>query len=111
MMISDAATAVFTVDAGGVKKTVSIYALGLEMDGMARRTRARGLHELADRLATSTSGGSIATDAYVPDRYRGILLEGQPGAPDARPGRGPTSRRPTSSRTPTRTRSRSRRGS
>ena len=39
-MIADASTAVFTIEAGGIKKVVSVYALGLEMEGVADPRRA-----------------------------------------------------------------------
>lgn len=83
--ISDASTAVFTIDAGGVKKTVSIYALGLEIDGMQDGPARAAFAKLASRLGNIDDNGAFATAEYAPERYRGILLEGQPGAPDARP--------------------------
>ena len=83
--ISDAPTAVFTIDAGGVKKTVSIYALGLEIDGMADAPARAAFAKLAKHLGNIDDGGAIATAEYAPEHYRGILLDGQPGAPDARP--------------------------
>jgi hypothetical protein len=83
--IADASTAVFTINAGGLSKTVSIYALGLEMDGMADGPARAAFKRLAERLQTIDTGGSVASEAYVPVAYRGILLEGQPGAPDAKP--------------------------
>ena len=85
MMVSDASTAVFTVNAGGLAKTVSVYALGFEdpqvPDLLARKTLAT----LRDRLLDIDQGGSVKTDLYAPERYRAILLEGQPGAPDQKP--------------------------
>jgi hypothetical protein len=83
--ISDAATAVFTVDAGGVRKTVSIYALGLEIENTPDAPARAAFKKLADRLGNIDDGGAIGTDEYAPERYRGILLDGQPGAPDAKP--------------------------
>jgi len=83
--IADASTAVFTVNAGGLKKTVSIYALGLEMDGMADGPARAAFARLAERLQTIEAGGAFATNEYVPVNYRGVLLEGQPGIPDAKP--------------------------
>jgi hypothetical protein len=83
--IADASTAVFTIDAGGLKKTVSIYALGLEMEGMADGPARAAFAKLAERLQNIDAGGAFATEEYVPVQYRGILLEGQPGVPDARP--------------------------
>lgn len=83
--ISDAATAVFMVNAGGITKTVSIYALGLEIDGMADGPARAAFARLAGRLQNIDDGGAITTAEYAPERYRGILLDGQPGVPDARP--------------------------
>jgi hypothetical protein len=83
--VADASTAVFTIDAGGLKKTVSIYALGLEMEGMADGPARAAFARLAERLQTIDAGGTIVTEVYVPAQYRGILLEGQPGVPDAKP--------------------------
>ena len=82
MMVSDASTAVFTVNAGGLAKTVSVYALGLELDGTADLLARKTLAKLRDHLVDIDQGGSIKTDVYAPERYRAILLEGQPGAPD-----------------------------
>jgi hypothetical protein len=83
--IADASTAVFTLNAGGLNKVVSIYALGLELDGMADGPARAAFLKLADRLRTIDGDGAVATAEYVPERYRGILLDGQPGVPDARP--------------------------
>ncbi len=82
MTVSDASTAVFTVNAGGLAKTVSVYALGHEdpavPDLLARKTLAK----LRDHLVDIDQGGTVKTDLYAPERYRAYLLEGQPGAPD-----------------------------
>ena len=59
MMISDASTAVFTVDAGGIKKAVSVYALGLEVEGMPDAPARAAFKNLADRLADFDNGGAI----------------------------------------------------
>jgi hypothetical protein len=82
MMVSDAATAVFTVNAGGLAKTVSVYALGMELDGMPDLLARKTLAKLRDHLVDIDQGGTVKTDVYAPERYRAILLEGQPGAPD-----------------------------
>jgi hypothetical protein len=82
MMVSDQPTAVFTVNAGGLAKKVSVYGLGYESpevpDLLARKTFAK----LRDHLVDIDQGGAVKTAVYAPDRYRAILLEGQPGAPD-----------------------------
>lgn len=81
-MVSDATTAVFTVNVGGLSKAVSVYALGFEADQVPDMPARRTFEKLRDRLVDIDDGGSIKTDVYAPDRYRAILLEGQPGAPD-----------------------------
>ena len=82
MMVSDASTAVFTVNAGGLAKTVSVYALGFEAPEVPDLQIRKVLATLRDRLLDIDQGGTVKTDVYAPDRYRAILLEGGPGAPD-----------------------------
>jgi hypothetical protein len=82
--VADAPTSTFTIDAGGVRKTVSVYALGLEVDGSADAVSRQAFASLADDLADFDQGGSIETQVYIPQAYRGILLEGVAGDPDAR---------------------------
>jgi hypothetical protein len=82
MMVSDASTAVFTLNAGGLAKTVSVYALGFEDPQVPDLQIRKVLATLRDRLLDIDQGGTVKTDVYAPDRYRAILLEGQPGAPD-----------------------------
>ncbi len=84
-MIADAGTAVFTVQAGGLTKSVSVYALGLEVDGVPDGPARAAFARLAQTLTTIESGGVVSATDYVPTRYRGILLE-SPGvaAPDIR---------------------------
>lgn len=82
MMVSDASTAVFTVNAGGLAKTVSVYALGFEADGVPDLLARKTLAKLRDHLVDIDQGGSVKTDVYAPERYRAVILEGQPGAPD-----------------------------
>jgi hypothetical protein len=84
MLVSDATTSVFTVNAGGVAKTVSVYALGHEQDGMADLLARKTLAKLRDHLLDIDQGGTVQTDVYAPDRYRGYLFEGQPGVPDTK---------------------------
>ena len=81
-MIADASTTIFTLDAGGLTKVVSVYALGLEMEGIPDLPARASFKKLADRLTDFDQSGTFATDVYVPAQYRGVLLEGQPGAPD-----------------------------
>jgi hypothetical protein len=84
MMVSDASTAVFSIDAGGIKKTVSVYALGMDPQaGDPDAIPKAAFKKLADRLADIDQGGSIATAVYEPETYRASIIE-SPGmvAPD-----------------------------
>jgi len=83
--VADASTALFTVNAGGLEKTVSVYALGIDTPNAADAIPRAAFQKLAERLSDFDQGGSMKTEAYVPTRYRGILLEGGPGDPDAKP--------------------------
>ena len=74
-MVADAGTAIFTIEAGGLKKTVSVYALGLEQEGMIDGPARATFKKLADRLTDFDQGGSIKTDIYQPPAYRGVLFE------------------------------------
>jgi hypothetical protein len=83
-MIADASTAIFTVQAGGLTKTVSVYALGLDVEGMADAPARAAFAELAKTLTSIEQGGVISATDYVPTAYRGLLFEGagivEPGA-------------------------------
>ncbi|MFL5669019.1 MAG: hypothetical protein ACJ77U_06500 [Chloroflexota bacterium] len=83
--VADASTALFTVNAGGLKKTVSVYALGIDTPNMADALPRAAFQKLAERLGDFDQGGSIETGAYVPSKYRGILMDGGPGDPAAKP--------------------------
>ena len=62
-MISDASTSVFTVDAGGIKKTVSVYALGMDIEGIPDMPPpARPSSGWPSGSATSTATAAIATE-------------------------------------------------
>ena len=83
-MIADAGTAIFTVDAGGIKKTVSVYALGLDAEGVPDVLARKAFKALADRLADFDQGGTIATEVY----HSGALSRhphGRGRAPDQKP--------------------------
>ena len=84
-MITDVGTSTFTVNAGGLKKTVSVYALGMESEGVPDQGARRAFNALATRLGDFDQGGSIATDVYEPTAYRGVLMDGTGMVvPDAR---------------------------
>jgi hypothetical protein len=74
-MVADAGTAVFTIEAGGLKKSVSVYALGLDTPGVADGPARATFKKLADRLTDFDQGGKIATDVYQPEAYRGVLFD------------------------------------
>ena len=82
-MIADAGTAIFTVQAGGLTKTVSVYALGLDpaMEGVQDGQARAGFAKLAQALTSIEKGGAIAATEYAPPAYRGILME-NPGIVD-----------------------------
>jgi hypothetical protein len=82
--IADAPTAVFTVNAGGIAKRVSIYALGIDVANQPDAQARVAFADLAARLEAFDGGGGDATGMYSPDRYRGILQEGQAGGPDVK---------------------------
>ena len=84
-MVADAGTAEFTIDAGGITKTVSIYALGMDSQGGADAPARAAFQKLAARLSDFDQGGTLPSRVYAPTSYRAILLE-SPGivAPDIR---------------------------
>ena len=67
---------------GGLHKAVSVYALGMDAPDVPDLPARRAFARLRDQLVDIDRGGSVKTDVYAPDRYRAILFEGQPGAPD-----------------------------
>jgi hypothetical protein len=73
--IADAPNTIFTIHAGGIDKTVTVNALSEENqpgpDSVARRAFAG----LAKRLLDFDRGGSIASDVYLADRYRAVIIE------------------------------------
>lgn len=83
--IADAPTTTFTVNAGGLTKHVAIYALGMDVQGSADAPARAAFQELAARLQDFDHGGAFSTSEYAPERYRGVLMDGGPGAPDAKP--------------------------
>jgi hypothetical protein len=74
-MLADAGTAIFTIRAGGLDKTVNVYALGLDEPNTPDRPARAAFSKLAERLTNFDQNGTFATDVYVPSRYRGFLSE------------------------------------
>jgi hypothetical protein len=75
--IADAPDTIFTIDAGGVVKKVVVNALGMEQTG-ADSVARKAFQALADRLQDFDRGGTIASDAYAPTKYRAILNQRDP---------------------------------
>ena len=77
-LVADAATAVFTLNADGASKTVSVVALGMEDSQPNADTAVKqALAELGNRLKDFDQGGTLASEAYVPEAYRGTLTKQQ----------------------------------
>jgi hypothetical protein len=84
-LVADASTAIFTIEAGGIEKTVSVYALGMDVQGGADAAARAAFQKLAQRLTDFDQGGTFETAVYEPEAYRAVLIEA-PGvqAPDVR---------------------------
>jgi hypothetical protein len=82
--IYDLPTAVFTIDAGGINKRVAITGLGIDIGSTPDDLALAAFLALSARLEGIDSGAVLASDEYVPDRYRGSLLEGETPAPDVK---------------------------
>jgi len=86
--VADMPNTIFTLKAGGLDKTVVVNALadgtGEGPDAAARAAFSK----VFQRLSDFDAGGTISTDVYQPDAYRGVLVprDPQPGvAPQAWP--------------------------
>ncbi|MBA3779442.1 MAG: hypothetical protein H0X16_09130 [Chloroflexi bacterium] len=78
-MVADAPTTIFSIDAGGITKSVSIVALGLrEGPDAAAHRRFSGLAESLRSFEAEVERGN-ATDAgiYEPEAYRAVLIEAE----------------------------------
>jgi hypothetical protein len=80
-MVADAGMSIFTINAGGVEKTVNVYALGMNDGGVPDLPARVQFQKLAERLTNFDQNGTFATDVYVPPAYRGVLIDtgGFPG--------------------------------
>jgi hypothetical protein len=76
-LVADASTAIFTIEAAGTKKTVSVYALGMDDPTMPDAPARAAFLRLAQQLTGIEGGGLVEASDYVPPAYRGILLEAQ----------------------------------
>ena len=75
---ADCPTAVFTINAGGTSKTVSVTGLGFEMP---QSPDAMVLKQLADAGTRLREFKAANAAIWQPDRYRGILSTDAFGAP------------------------------
>jgi hypothetical protein len=73
--IMDAPNTIFTIDAGGLKKTVIVNAIGMEPTGGPDDAARARFKRLADRLRDFDDGGTIASDVYAPISYRAVLVQ------------------------------------
>lgn len=72
---ADLPSTTFTVDAGGLKKTVVVNAIDMEPTGGPDDAARAALKTLADRLRDFDQHGSISSDTYASTAYRGVLIE------------------------------------
>ncbi len=83
--VADAPTAVFTVNADGRQRRISVYALGLAVDDPANPDTAilGAMAAFAERLRNFdqevAKGNGTAAGLYAPSRFRASILEGGPG--------------------------------
>jgi hypothetical protein len=77
--IADAPDTIFTIDAGGVAKTVVVNALSEETQPGPDSVARASFSKLAKRLQDFDQGGKIGSDVYVADQYRGVLIERDAG--------------------------------
>jgi hypothetical protein len=76
--VADVPNTIFTLKAGGIDKTVVVNALaegGAEGPDAAARA---AFFTLAERLRDFDQGGSISTDPYQPEAFRGVLTNRDP---------------------------------
>jgi hypothetical protein len=78
-MIADAPTTTFTVNAGGVEKTVEVYALGIAADGDPDAPIKAAFVGLMERLQAIATELPATGEVYQPDRWRGALIEAEAG--------------------------------
>jgi hypothetical protein len=73
--VADVPATTFTLKAGGLDKTVSVVALGMDVKPGPDTATLTALAKLADRLRQFDQGGIFATDIYKPSKYRGTLWD------------------------------------
>ena len=73
--VADLPNTTFTINAGGLKKTVVVNGIGMDPSGGPDDAARAQFKKLADRLRDFDEGGTISTDVYAPTAYRGVLIE------------------------------------
>ncbi|MFN8621991.1 MAG: hypothetical protein U0869_14770 [Chloroflexota bacterium] len=77
MTVSDAPTTVFTVDAAGIDKSVSVYALGIGQPSGRDAEMYAAFNDLGTLLSTFeqqvAKGNVISAETYQPETYRVVL--------------------------------------
>jgi len=85
MMIADAPTTTFTLNAGGLDKVVSVYALGMAQPGDPDAVDKSGFAQLADVLNNferqAQSGTLDEIKPYDANLYKATMLDQAPGGP------------------------------
>jgi hypothetical protein len=86
MTVSDAPTTVFTVNANGLDKHVSVYALGMGDSTSPDAAAYAALSNLGQLLSTfeaQVAKGQVqSVQVYQPSAYRGFLTDTDAGQPD-----------------------------
>jgi hypothetical protein len=81
--LADGSTTYFTINAGGVKKVVGVYGLGMGDSNMPNPDAAdfKAFGQLSDLLmdfeAQVRKGQVESAETYVPEKYRAVLMDGQ----------------------------------
>lgn len=76
--IADASTAAFTINVNGTEKTVEAVGLGFDAEPGPDSAIKAAMNGLAEQLRNFDQGGTLASEPYVPERYRGVLFEAGP---------------------------------
>ncbi len=84
--VSDAPTTLFTVNAGGIEKNVSVYALGIGEHEGPDATDHAAFEDLANLLSTFEvqveNGQVLSAELYQPETYRAVLSPSDLSQPD-----------------------------
>jgi hypothetical protein len=76
--VADVPNTIFQINAGGLEKTVVVNALDGDSSQGPDSAARSSLLRLAERLRDFDQGGSISTDVYQPEAFRGVLTPRDP---------------------------------